>query len=110
MIMRAGSLGIVSERQKESLLITLGRKGWRREEPYDLDFKPEIPLFFSRACEMIVKESILSKSELLIELEKDQNDVESLLGLENFFVETHPHEVDEPRPILKFKESLPPSS
>ena len=43
MIRRAGELGILSESQKESLLITLGRKGWRHREPFDTDVKPEQP-------------------------------------------------------------------
>jgi Zn-dependent peptidase ImmA (M78 family) len=104
MVMRAGDLGIVSDSEKQSLLIMLGRKGWKRREPFDDDFQPERPQFFARACEMIVSELVLSRSEILEELAFSRPDVEGILALNNFFEEPLRGEVEEPQPFLKFQQ------
>ena len=101
MIMRAADLGIVSSSQKVTLMATMGRKGWRLEEPYDRDYKPELPLFFSRTCELIVGEEVMSKADVLREIAKGREDVEAILGLEGFFDDRSLSDVDEPQPILK---------
>jgi Zn-dependent peptidase ImmA (M78 family)/transcriptional regulator with XRE-family HTH domain len=106
MVMRAGDLGIVSESQRESLLISLGRKGWRQREPFDDDTDPELPRFFSRACQMIVSELILSRGQILDNLGLERADVETILGLRNFFEEAPLPEVEEPQPVLKFPPPL----
>jgi Zn-dependent peptidase ImmA (M78 family) len=102
MIMRAADLGIVSDSQKQSLMITLGRKRWRQREPFDDDIQPERPVFFARACKMIVSEMILSKAETLGELRLEKSDVETILGLQGFFDDSSQANVEEPQPFLKF--------
>ena len=102
MIMRAEVLGIISESQKESLLITLGRKRWRQREPFDDDVTPEQPQFFAKSCQLIVSELIMSRSDILGELPLDKSDVETILGLNNFFDEPSRGEIEEPQPLLKF--------
>lgn len=104
MIIRAADLGILSSSQKETLQVNLGRQGWRLEEPYDRDHKPEKPLFFSRACELMVSEGVMSKPDILWEIAKGREDVESILGLDGFFDERQ-SEVSEPVPILKLFEA-----
>jgi hypothetical protein len=104
MIMRAGDLGIVTDQQRESLMMTLGRKGWRRREPFDDDFDSERPRFFARACELIVSELVLSKAGVLGELDLERSDVETILGLTDFFKESPQSEGEagEPQLFLKF--------
>ena len=92
----------MSESQKESLLISLGRKGWRQREPFDDDVEPECPRFFARACQMIVSELILPRTQVLDDIGLDRSDVEAILGLHNFFDEAPPAGVEEPQPVLKF--------
>lgn len=105
MVRRAADLGIISESQKETLMITIGRRGWRREEPFDRDYQPEQPRYFSRTCELIVSESVMSRSDILSEVAKDKADVEMLLGLNGFFDERQNTDDDEPELILKFRGS-----
>jgi Zn-dependent peptidase ImmA (M78 family)/DNA-binding XRE family transcriptional regulator len=102
MIMRAGTLGIVSESQKESLMIALARRHWRQREPLDDAFEPERPRFIARACEMIVSEALLSKGDILGELALERSDVETILGLGGFFHENTQEDTEEPSPFLKF--------
>jgi Zn-dependent peptidase ImmA (M78 family)/transcriptional regulator with XRE-family HTH domain len=101
MIMRAGDLGLLPESRKEFLMITLGRKGWRRQEPFDDQVQPERPRFFARACEMIVSELVLSKAGVLNELALERSDVEAILGLDNFFDENPRADSEEPMPVLR---------
>ena len=85
------------------MLITLGRKGWRRREPFDDDVEPERPRFWSRACEMIVSEMVSTKTELQESFAPGKSDVETLLGLPGFFDDTATAgDVEEPNPVLKF--------
>lgn len=102
MIMRAGELGSISEPQKASLMITLGRKRWRQREPFDNDVEPEQPQFFSKSCQLIVTELRMSRTDVLGELSLDKSDVESILGLNHFFDEPARGDIEEPQPLLKF--------
>lgn len=105
MIMRAADLGILSSTQKERLMAKSGRNGWKLEEPFDRDVQPELPMFFSKSCEMIVNEAIMSRVDILWHLAKDKVDVETILGLCGFFDERKDARADEPSPILKFHSS-----
>ena len=106
MIMRAADLGMISDSQKESLQIAIRRNHWRRREPFDDDVEPEQPLFWARACMMIIGEMVSSKTEFQQSVAPGKADIEMLLGLPGFFdAADSAGEVEEPSPVLKFPKS-----
>jgi Zn-dependent peptidase ImmA (M78 family)/transcriptional regulator with XRE-family HTH domain len=59
-------------------------KGWTREEPFDLVWKPSSPRVLSDAIHLVVDGGVRTKADLLaLEFAISAGDVENLIGLEN---------------------------
>lgn len=58
LVMRCRSLGLLSERQYRYLFERIGKLGWRRREPAELDVPVERPRAFRQMAEMLYGEPI----------------------------------------------------
>ena len=65
MIMRAYNLKVLNENQYQYLIKKITYNGWRNEEPLDDIIQKEEPKLFKKSIDILVENSILSKSEIL---------------------------------------------
>lgn len=72
LIMRAAALGIIDERRQRSLFVQLSARGWRHNEPVEVE--PEYPLLLRKLI------------ELSLPSEPTTRDVEKQLGLPRAYV------------------------
>ena len=80
MIVRARHAGLLNEESERRLWIGMGRRGWRRSEPYD-DMPPEEPRLLSRAIELALESGELTTDDLVAGLRLSASDIEGLAGL-----------------------------
>lgn len=102
MIMRAQDLGFLSDRDIKRLWITIARKGWRTREPYDDTLEIEEPRLCRNSIDLLLKEGVISKSDLTNQGFASQDDIEALLSLPRHYF----NETVEPlrAPIVQLKE------
>ena len=81
MVMRAASLGLVSEDQKKSMQIKIRRRGWHKGEPLDGELLPEEPRLLRRSFAALFESGIQSRSDVLTALPYPPADVERIAGL-----------------------------
>lgn len=72
LIMRASALGIIDERRQRSLFVQLSARGWRHNEPVEIE--PEYPLLMRKLI------------ELSLPTEPTTRDVEQRLGLPRAYI------------------------
>ncbi|MBI3568917.1 MAG: ImmA/IrrE family metallo-endopeptidase [Gemmatimonadetes bacterium] len=75
LLMRAGTLGLVSTRYRTYLWMMLGRSGYRQREPQELDFPPERPHLLRDLFEYHVKELGYSEQEIGALLHHEPNEI-----------------------------------
>jgi Zn-dependent peptidase ImmA (M78 family) len=81
MIMRCSQLGIVSEQQQERLWMNLGRRGWRKWEPWDDRLPVEQPKLLRQCMDMMLGKNFKTRAQIADELCLPVRDVEELAGL-----------------------------
>lgn len=81
MIIRARHAGLVTEESERRLWINLSRRGWRREEPYDIDMPAEQPRLLGRAVELVLDSGAVTPDDLVSNLRLALSDIEGLSGL-----------------------------
>jgi len=86
MIKRAGDLNFISSEQEKRLWINLSRRGWRTKEPLDDELEIERPQVIKRAFEILIKEKIKTKQEILSEIPLSATDIEILSGLKKGYL------------------------
>lgn len=85
MIIRSEQLGLL--RPDHKMWINIGRRGWRKKEPYDDELRPESPRLLRRSIEMLVDNNIKTKDQILMDLATSAADLEPLAGLPNGYME-----------------------
>jgi Zn-dependent peptidase ImmA (M78 family)/transcriptional regulator with XRE-family HTH domain len=85
MVIRCEQLGILPEDHK--LWINIGRRGWRKKEPYDDEFRPEMPRLLRRSIEMLIENGIKTKEQILVDLATTSPDLEPLACLPPGYLE-----------------------
>jgi Zn-dependent peptidase ImmA (M78 family)/DNA-binding XRE family transcriptional regulator len=98
MIMRANKLGLYSHEQKENLIISMGRKKIRTNEPLDDIIPIEHPVLFKQAFSLILKsgKETISSIKWKIGLNGDKIEMLSSLPLEML-----EKKIEEPIPHLR---------
>ncbi|HVG34539.1 MAG TPA: XRE family transcriptional regulator [Pyrinomonadaceae bacterium] len=81
MIKRCEELEIIDEHEARRMWMNYGRRGWRTEEPLDDRLPVEKPRLLSRSIELLVKERVKSREQILLDLPYAQTDIEELTGL-----------------------------
>ncbi|MFZ5815315.1 MAG: helix-turn-helix domain-containing protein [Bacillota bacterium] len=89
MIYRAADLCLINQEQVQRLWKQRARLGWRDSEPWDDEIPVEEPFLLRRSIELILREAIISKEDILAEISLGAADVEDLVGLPpGFFAAT----------------------
>lgn len=81
MIKRLEDLDLVGDEQARRLWISYNRRGWRQNEPLDDELPVEEPRLLRQACELMLTEGVLARSDILSQLPFAQHDIEQLAGL-----------------------------
>lgn len=85
MIMRAYNLKVLNENQYQYLIKKISYNGWRNEEPLDDIIQKEEPKLFKRSIDLLVDNSIISKSEIVNNLREetglDREEIENLISV-----------------------------
>ncbi len=81
MIKRCSQLKLMTEQQEERLWINLGRRGWRRQEPWDDKLPVEQPKLLRQCFEMMINSGYKSRSQLVQEIGLNPRDIEALANL-----------------------------
>ncbi|PAQ15052.1 DNA-binding protein [Bacillaceae bacterium SAOS 7] len=107
MVVRAYHLGIIQYNQYHYLQRQISQKGWRKEEPFDRDFKPASPMLLKKAIMMLLDHKKLSGHQILERLSKKYGlslhafEFEDLVGLERGTLEKYSS--SQSAVILEFK-------
>lgn len=87
---RCHDLGLVDDAQAKRLWINLSRRGWRKQEPLDDSTIAERPNLIRRSIEMLIKEGVLTKEQLVADLCLSASDIEKLAELPAGFLGGQP--------------------
>ncbi len=87
MVMRAKQLGRINSQQYQNLMKQISYRKWRKKEPYDDIWKIQRPQLFKKAIKILIENNVMTGSQLVMELSKDQitikpEEIENLLDLE----------------------------
>lgn len=88
MIRRALHAGLISEDIERSLWINFGRRGWRRNEPYDQEMEAEEPRLLRRSFELLLAEGGQTPDDIVTSLALPPGDIEALGGLPSGYLST----------------------
>jgi len=86
MIKRAEDLDFLNERKRQALWRSYASSGWREQEPLDDKLIVEKPRVIREAIELLLSEEILSRSDILSEMNLYHGDVEDSCGLPSNFL------------------------
>lgn len=100
MIKRLSSLGLISDLYERRLWQYYSYRRWRKGEPLDDRLPVEQPQNLRASIDILVREGILSKREIIQNTGLSASDVVSLTGLPADFFS------DEPKNILRLKPSV----
>ncbi|NLZ34710.1 MAG: ImmA/IrrE family metallo-endopeptidase [Clostridiales bacterium] len=87
MVMRAKQLGRITTKQYQSLMKQISYNKWRKMEPYDNIWEIQRPQLFKKAIKILIENNILTGSQIVMELSKNNlsikaEEIEELLDLE----------------------------
>lgn len=78
MIYRLKDLGILSQDETTKTWKNYARRGWRGDEPFDDEIKPEVPELMRRSIHLLIEKGIVNSSEIEVFFEKDVQLLERL--------------------------------
>ncbi|WP_162011079.1 helix-turn-helix domain-containing protein [Streptococcus sp. S784/96/1] len=81
MIMRTYQLELINDDQKLYLFKKIGFNKWKRREPLDNELTPEKPNLYHKVFDLIVKNDILQKNELISYLSLPKDELEKSLDI-----------------------------
>jgi Zn-dependent peptidase ImmA (M78 family)/transcriptional regulator with XRE-family HTH domain len=81
MVKRCQELNILDDDETKRMWMNYGRRGWRTEEPLDDRLPVEKPRLLSRSIELLIKERVKTREQILLDLPYSQTDIEELTGL-----------------------------
>lgn len=85
MIKRCEDLGVLNDRRAQQLWINYARKGYRKREPFDDTLPVEEPTFLAKCIQLLVKEGVQSREDIVKNLGLSPKDIEELTGLSDGF-------------------------
>lgn len=81
MIKRSGELGLLEADQTQRMWINYNRRGWRQVEPHDEVLPIEQPRLLRRSFEMLVKDGIRTKAQIILDIPYAARDLEEIARL-----------------------------
>lgn len=84
---RAKELQLISDRFMEQFQIQRSARGWRLKEPLDDEIPLEMPSMLAKAVKILIEHDVLSKGDLLRTVALPQEDIYSLIGIDEDFFE-----------------------
>jgi len=91
MIKRCEQLEILGSEQTQRMWINYNRRGWRQVEPLDEVLPIERPRLLGRCFEMLVRDGIRSKAQILVDLPYAARDLEEIARLpKGYFIDEGP--------------------
>jgi Zn-dependent peptidase ImmA (M78 family)/transcriptional regulator with XRE-family HTH domain len=93
MIHRAADLNFISADQGRRLWMAYARRGWRRGEPYDDQWKPECPRLLERSVRLVLGEGGQTVADLTMTVPLADSDLEDIIGVEPGFFAGGPHDL-----------------
>ena len=82
-IIRCSQLELIPEEYKTRLYKMLSARGWRKREPFDDDWAPEMPSLMMEGISLLFESKTLSPSELANKVGLPLRDIEKAFGFEN---------------------------
>ena len=92
-IMRCHRLGMINDAQAKRLWINRSRRGWSKVEPLDDSTPAEKPTLIRTSIEMLVKEGVRTKEQIVSDLCLSAADIEKLAELPPGFLGGQPTSV-----------------
>jgi Zn-dependent peptidase ImmA (M78 family)/DNA-binding XRE family transcriptional regulator len=86
MIMRARDVNLISDENKQRMLINYSRRGWHRSEPLDDTLEAETPAMMRKAVELTVTQGKQSGAVFAEEMALSPVDIESLCSLQRGYL------------------------
>lgn len=83
---RAKDLGLVSQDKYTLLRRYYSRNKWRTFEPYDDEIEVEKPQLLKQSMELLIENSVRTRSEIISKLRLNPKDVETLCGLQDGYL------------------------
>lgn len=99
MIKRSENIELIDEREANLLWKYCSRRKWRRREPGDDTEAVEKPRLLARSVKLLIEEAGLSKSDLLMHIPYNAEDIASLCGLPAGYFKTHKQTTDANPPV-----------
>lgn len=93
MIHRLADLDAITPDEAKRLYLSRAKRGWARQEPLDDTIPVEQPRALNNALSLVVSEGVKSKEQVLRDLARKGEDIESLAGLQRGYF------AEEPSPI-----------
>lgn len=83
LVERAFSLQLIDDTDRQRFHQTMRQKGWNFREPLDDEIPSEVPTMLAKAVNLLFRQGILSKEDLLRQLPLPRRDVFRLIGVED---------------------------
>ena len=99
MIMRCRQLGLLSQEQEQRMWINYGRRRWRHEEPLDDVIPIERPRLLKRCFDLVTREGIRTRQQILSDLRFAASDIEALCGLSSGYFDDDKYDPPKVTPI-----------
>ena len=80
-IRRSFNLGAIDEFQFHRLCVDISARGMRTKEPYDEEILPEDPSVIRRAWELLVEHRVISRQQIVDDLQLPQEFISATLGV-----------------------------
>ena len=101
MIKRSEHLNLITAEDAQLFWRNYARRGWRKSEPFDDVIELEIPKLIHEAIQIVIKEGILSPSDIYYELGLYFSDIEDSAGLPQNFLSSKTAQVIQLAPRIK---------
>lgn len=96
LIYRSKQLELINERTYRNLQINISRRGWRTSEPLEDKIEEEKPTLFKQALDLILKEKVMTVSEVVNRIGLGQTDIERICGLRIGYLNKYKNEKEGP--------------
>lgn len=101
MIMRARHLDLIDKDYETKLWRFYARRGYKKNEPLDDTLVPEKPILLGQALELVLREGIKTKNQILSDLSISRLDIEEFAGLPNGYFDDTPQVMAKVVPFRK---------
>ncbi|XXY16013.1 ImmA/IrrE family metallo-endopeptidase [Sorangium sp. So ce216] len=103
MMQRSADLGMVNEEQHRRLWRKYNWEQWRNCEPLDRELPIELPRLLQRSFDVILREGVQARADVLSRLALPASDIEKLAGLPHKYLSEESADIIDIQPRLRSK-------